>query len=239
MKARSICIAAVTLLLPLMSAAQVVAAPQYWGTMRFETRFHENDAIAAGGGEFRWQDISLLQDNEALGKHGVAADRFLTFCVETGEHIGSGTYHVDLNTKSIFTGKDLQAETAYLYTRFVKGTLSSYDYTTGSSARDDDAGALQAAIWYFQNDIATGNAQALAWISEAEAAVAGAWGNTIGSVRILNVWNHATERNPINAKQDMLVMIPLPAPVWMAGLGLFGVIGGSVYNRRSSRSNVI
>lgn len=68
----------------------------------------------------------------------------------------------------------------------------------------------------------------------AEWAVGGATGSDvseIAKVRVMNDWD-----NPhfTGNRQDLLVMIPLPAPLWMGGIGLCGVVGGLMYGRRST-----
>ncbi len=234
MKLRSICIAAVALLLPTLSATQSFAAPQYVGTMRFDSLLAGNGS----GGEFAWTNLTLNFTPKGQGQHGAGPNQFVTFCVEESENIGYGqTAHSFLNTKSETTGVALKAETAFLYTQFLNGTLSGYTYNTNASAT-----SLQLAIWYLQEQIGSvgGDTQAQTWLDLADYEVhnaSGSWGETIGNVRILNNWTSVSNGAPSGtALQDMLVSIPLPAPVWMAGIGLFGVIGGSVYRRRSNRS---
>lgn len=236
MRLRSIYIAAAALLLPTLATTQAHADPVYVGQMRF-------DSLLAGdgnGGEFAWTNLSLNFTPQGQGDatRGLGSSQFITFCVEKTEHIGYGqTAKAFLNTRSENTGVDLKAETAFLYTQFIKGTLSGYTYNANASAT-----SLQLAIWYLQEQITSigGDTQAQTWLDLADYEVhnaSGSWGDTIGSVRILNTWTGVSNGAPSGtALQDQLVMIPLPAPVWMAGLGLFGVIGGSVYRRRSSRS---
>lgn len=239
-KMRSICMLAVALVLPITGAAQSLAAP-YVGQMKFQGLLRSN---AQGGGEFKWNVVAgggsagLNFTPEGFEQLGAGTNQYLTFCVELTEHVASnGVYNAYINTQSEDTGVALKSETAFLYTEFIKGTLSSYF----GANRNDEAKALQYAIWSYQ-DPANFNA---AWVTNAgvtteynaikalAAAAVGtsSWNNgQIGKVRILNLYN----ANTGIASQDMLVMIPLPAPVWMAGLGLFGVIGGSIYRRQSS-----
>jgi len=73
---------------------------------------------------------------------------FQTFCVETGETFVPGTsYDVILSDKSQLTDVTLNLGTAWLYHEFQSGTLQEYDYDN-LTGRKNDAGELQAAIWY-------------------------------------------------------------------------------------------
>lgn len=233
MRVRSLCLTAVAALVPALTATQTFAGPAYAGKMRF-------DSILAGNssaGEFAWTNVSLTFTPEGQGdaSRGLGPSQFITFCVEKHEHISYGqTAHAFINTESVNTGIPLKAETAFLYTQFIKGTLAGYTYND-----DDSALSLQRAIWCLQEQIASvdGDTQAQAWMDLANNEVnlvnGGTWGDTIGNVRILNTWTSVSGGNPAgSALQDQLVMIPLPAPVWMAGLGMLGVVGGSAYRRR-------
>lgn len=237
MKIRSICIAALALALPAIASTQAHADGVYVGQMRF-------DGLLAGdgtGGEFAWtnQTLTFTPQGQGDASRGLGASQFITFCVEVPEHISPGqSAHAFLNTRSENTYVDLRAETAFLYTQFIKGALPSYTYNDNAAAT-----SLQKAIWVLQGQIASvgGDTQAQAWLDladdEVHLANGGTWGDTIGNVRILNIWSGLDSNGAgTGALQDQLVMIPLPAPVWMAGLGLVGVIGGSIYRRRSSRS---
>jgi VPDSG-CTERM motif len=74
---------------------------------------------------------------------------FETFCIETMVDFNPGqTYTYDVSTVDS-RGVGLSLGTAYLYDQFAKGTLGNYDYTD-TATRNADAGALQAAIWWFQ-----------------------------------------------------------------------------------------
>ncbi len=48
-------------------------------------------------------------------------------------------------------GDPLDPRTAYLYTKFVSGTLAGYDYTP-STGRIFSAKALQDVIWYIEDE---------------------------------------------------------------------------------------
>jgi hypothetical protein len=204
---------------------------------------------AGVGGEFTLNPTLLSNSaysSEASGKGGAGWEgSFQTFCVEYDEFIlppntlnailsttfldgteGSKALLGGANTNS---GDNLDAMTAYLYTRFATGTLDDigYVYTPGSG-RNASAQALQNTIWKIEQEITsalTGLAQTLydnAW----EATHLGAdnqitWSG-IGNVRILNLYNPANGAN----SQDQLYLtaapVPLPATAWVGGLLLIG-----------------
>lgn len=248
MKSRNVCHFAVGLAALCVAAGQSMAAPTFGGTMRYVGQQFNGPLT---GGEFVWDStgssFGLNFAPEGLGSHGVAADHFISFCVQTKEFIGSGTYEVDLNTESVILGgTPLANETAWLYERFIKGTLAGYDYSDSSAlGRDGSGAALQAAIWDFQGQsydasgLGAGAGSMLELRDYFKTLATTAAPTGIGHVRILNVWVLGGNRSTLaDAKQDMLVMIPLPAPVWMAGVGLFGVVGGTIYRRRFSGRSV-
>jgi len=165
---------------------------------------------------------------------------FQSFCVEYHESIGVPTYDNEIvvsessvaggpGSASRMTMKDLQPETAYLYSEFAKGTLAGYNYTPGAG-RGASALALQQAIWYFQGQ--AGGATN-AFTTAATAAVSsGAW-KGIGPVRIINLWTTVTHsgtsvQDVSGLRQDMLYVIPLPASVWSAGMLLGLVVFGRI-----------
>lgn len=137
-------------------------------------------------------------------------------------------------------GDDLKVQTAYLYTQFATQKLSNYVYTPASEARQNSARSLQRAIWFFEEGYnAAGDTQALAWIQEAVDATNAAfgtyavnangahfgdwynvWGNSLGNVRALNMYDTDTKQN----RQDMLYLIPAPGAVLLGMMG-FGLIG--------------
>lgn len=142
-------------------------------------------------------------------------------------------------------GDRISAQTAYLYTQFRNGTLAGYaynDFTTADTrtamSRRDTGRALQLAFWVLENELAgvptnQGNPfgdsienLAASYISQANAAVAGSWGNTIGNVRVVNYL-----RTNGQFGQSMLTLVPLPASVWM-GISLLCAAGAATYMRR-------
>jgi hypothetical protein len=184
---------------------------------------------SVNGGPFEITPIGFAPVGSGL--HGAATGRYITFCVERNEFLSQGsTYDVAFNTSAVNGGvgggspDPLDAKTAYLYTNFMNGTLSSLESTfTYNSAAGGDA--LQNAIWFIEQEItslANGSiADKLFQLAKTQVDN-GAW-TGIGNVRVLNLTSGATN------KQDLLVIIPLPSA---AGLGVFGLGLVAVRRRR-------
>ncbi len=184
---------------------------------------------STGGGPFEVEAIGFAP--VGLGLQGAAPGHFITFCVERDEYIANGkTYDVVVNTAAVAGGAGgpspdpLDSRTAFLYTMFMNGTLSSLegDFTY----LDPDSGeAMQDAIWALENELSMPSSGSLAGklVALAQSNVdSGSWVG-IGNVRIMNL-----TRNGQRA-QDQLVLIPLPSAAGLAMVGL-GVI--SIRRRR-------
>jgi len=166
----------------------------------------------------------------------VSGGLFQTFCLEADAHISSNTsYDYTLGTGATDGGLSggnpdpIDSRTAYLFTSFWHGTLSSYDYTLGSG-RVASATSLQLAIWRLEGELIgglqtqyDGDSQAQAWVSEANTAIAtgGSWYlQGIGDVRVINPTTSTG-----GDVQSMLVLVPVP-PAVLLGLGLLAGLGG-------------
>jgi hypothetical protein len=148
---------------------------------------------------------------------------FQTFCVELTETIDfTHTFIVNnISTTTVADGKNLTSYAAWLYDRFRRGTLASFN-----SLSDTDVNTLQLAIWkaigYVQADVVlhigpgwynTYNTVlgTKSWAANFNTDVVNNAWSGIGSVRIVNL---KTQTN-VNA-QDQLAIIPEPysALVW-------------------------
>lgn len=167
---------------------------------------------------------------------------FQTFCVELSDNFYSGSQvwvseaFLDgtpgSHSYSSYTssGVDLNPRTAYLYTEFAKGTLDGYIYDP-EEGRAESAAALQEAIWYLQSQPYT------KWTSEGEIIYAfdpenlsedaqyfvtlaenSGW-ETIGNVRVMQMYNLNAADPLISSRQDMLVIVPTPGAILLAGIG--------------------
>jgi hypothetical protein len=171
---------------------------------------------------------------------------FITFCLERTEYFNyydtqtlyvkgapntgakNGGYGGAIADPNGGVWDPISSQTAYLYTKFSNGTLSSYDYGN-AAARVADADALQNAIWYLENEQLasyTLSGQALTWVNEANTAIAANQWSGIGNVRVLNLYKDA---NFSQISQDQLyIETPVPEPetyaMLLAGLGLIGLV---------------
>ncbi len=127
------------------------------------------------------------------------------------------------------TADSLDPKTAYLFQRFIDGSLalSGYDYTPGDGRRDS-ANSLQLAIWFFEDELkqADGSlgwyqidSQAQAWVAQAISEA----GNGIGNIRIANLYTFNTD-GAKKYHQSQLVRVPAPGAVLLGGIGV-GLIG--------------
>ncbi len=180
---------------------------------------------SSSGGPFEITPIGFSP--VGLGLRGAAPGRYLTFCVELNETLSNNsTYDVAFNTAAVNGGvgggspDPLDAKTAYLYTNFMNGTLSSLE-STFTYNNFASGVALQDAIWFIEQEITSltngSNADKLFQLATAQVDN-GSW-TGIGNVRVLNLTSGSTNR------QDLLVIIPLPssAGLGMVGLGLVAI----------------
>jgi len=200
------------------------------------------------GGEITLEGSGLLLSNSeyasvakgVLSGSGQQTTRsFQTFCMEYGEPFwepmqvwvseastaalgtyGSGSHAYEGGVAAV--GDNLDSRTAYLYTQFALGTLSSYSYgdlTVAAGSRRWDAEQLQNAIWYIEGEGGSNAGQAGVWIAEAQAAIdAGSWSG-IGSVRALQMYR-LRDTGLYQLRQDMLYLVPVPGAVLLGMLGL-------------------
>lgn len=158
---------------------------------------------------------------------------FKTFCVEVGETGSLGpTFEYTLSTNIIYNGdgstNPLNAETAFLYTRFAEDRIRGI-LNKPNMPEDLLADAMQLAIWKIEGERNTTDPDALLLIAAAQNAIGdGSWAG-LGSVRVMNIWNPGQVGERDGAKQDTLIIIPLPSA---AGLATLGILGLGVVGRR-------
>jgi hypothetical protein len=114
------------------------------------------------GGEFTFQVISGLSTGAYVP--GVTRDltnppSFQTFCLETNEGLGLGTYGAYVNPLGAVDGgfgggnpDPVSLGTGWLYSQFVAGTLENYDFDNTGVGRQTSADLLQRTIWWLENE---------------------------------------------------------------------------------------
>lgn len=176
------------------------------------------------GGEFNAVLHSAPFTPAALTNSGA----FETFCLERSENFQpGGTYHFTVDSVALLGGggsiggmDPLDETTAFLYSAFITGTLGGYDYSNGSGMRAAHAGALQNAIWYMEQEVATlDSAEAVAFYNFAQGGI----GQGLGQVRVLNLY-HLDDHGHIRHNQSQIFMLPTPGAMALAGLAACTII---------------
>ena len=155
---------------------------------------------------------------------------FETFCLEVPENFQPGaTYNVTIdlaadaggNGGQVGSTDPLDERTAYLYSLFITGNLAGYDYADSLGQRKNNAGALQNAIWYLENEVGTlDSAEAIAYYNASLAGI----GQGLGLVRVANLYDNAGGKH-----QSQLIAIPTPGV-------LAGFVAAGVFASRRRRA---
>jgi PEP-CTERM motif len=190
------------LLIPAGARADTIAAGDY---VRF------SDRPGSPGGEF----LLSVYDTPS----GPKIDQFITFCVQKSEYMDFSNVFkvgsVSTQTDDLPSGDPLDQRTAYLYTQFRKGTLSSYNYGPNGSGNATSANLLQNAMWWFENENGVGDQSQNPFVIAANNAVnSGGWSG-LGNVRVLNLFYQNGTR-----AQDQLTLVPEPSSLALLGSGV-------------------
>lgn len=192
----------------LIGASLVLCA----GASAQQTIVLNTGAYSSGnGGEF-----NATVGNTALTFTGLTSSTsFETFCLEHSENFQPGaTYFFDVSTAAVagaggaVNGSDpLDERTAYLYSLFMNGVLPTYDYANAGNDRQNDAGALQNAIWYLEEEVGSlDSAKAVFFYNLAQSGV----GQGLGNVVVLNLYS--IDGNGARSEhQSQIAIIPAPA----------------------------
>ena len=161
---------------------------------------------------------------------------FQTFCLEYNESldiVGGTTYEFDIATTVKFNGlgegneDPLDSRSAFVYQRFRDGEIRNI---LGDQGLTDErvANAIQIALWDIEEEAVDfsfhadyANSQAL--IAAAQSAIDNGDWVGIGNVRVMNNWAMGQSGTTAGARQDTLIIVPLPTGAALAGVGLFGL----------------
>jgi len=193
------------------------------------------------------KDAALL-----INPVGLVAGQFETFCLEEKESLNLDVkfiYDVDMDSSThadpnntnydsngpgtaggfLRGGPDdpLSDQTAWLYSKFVLGTLAGYDYLNVGIGRANSADDLQIAIWYLEQErdaLPPEGSPERKYIDDANQAVTDGFKNN-GAVVVLNLYQGFGSGNR-REYQDVLALLTVPLPTSAAaGLVMLGGLG--------------
>ncbi len=192
------------------------------------------------GGEFNASSPDFVPATMGYAAATTFNGGFETFCVETNEYFTPGsTYYYGISQSAMNGGAGggnpdpISKGTAWLYMMFAQGTLTGYDYTTGAGG-NASAAALQATIWWLEDEGANPNNLFSTLVMNTLGAAYMDDNNGYYGVGVLNLW---ADSNHTQFAQDQLVLLSVPdggSTAMLLGLGLLGLfVARWKVNRRS------
>ena len=176
---------------------------------------------------------------------GASTYSFITFCLEHSEsislneayHFTVGTYAVlggvnnngsDPAISAVPPGDTLSNGTAWLYEQFRAGTLAGYP----GADHDTNAGLLQKAIWWLEDEIALTASDVLAnpflqaAIAEYNGQVKANYDPNTSSVRVMNpyVWTTVNNERVLRYRQSLLTLPDGGMTLAFLGAALVGLV---------------
>lgn len=163
----------------------------------------------------------------AGGEFGVNSSEFgnfYTFCLEGSVSIAlPGTYNYTVGIAALNQNDTLSVGSAWLYEKFFLGTLSGPAPASNYlDDRDTNAGLLQQAFWYLENEANGANNYYVGLVTSAFGSLAGAKADitTSSKVKVLNLWG-LTDNKDV---QSQLVYVPDSGmTALLLGLGLLSL----------------
>ncbi len=193
-------------------------------------------------GKFAWTVVAGGVGQSYGGHTFDVGDTFFTFCTELTQNISNnGTYTYDLVAPSTIPNP-AGGNPGFTMNSFRASLLAELfreNFVTATTTTALNAAAFQMAVWeivYQDGTGANGSASSLGEIDlNAKTGIFSMDNSDAGDQA--NIWLALLDGDyPADpdwligfsntSKQDQVTMVPLPAPVWMAAVGLLGVVVG-------------